>query len=213
MSEPIEKFGAFKDFVEFQDDLRDLIGPEFQPSLDKEIDHVDDIAAAYIAASTFVVVASSKSGQSFDLSPKGDPAGFVKVLDPKHIAIPDRPGNRRVDTLQNLIRDPRIALLFLVPGMGETLRVYGEAKLVRDRDLLAQMSVNGRMPQLATVVYVERLMIHCPKCIVRSGLWSETPPSPDLPGIGAVSAVHAGLSGSPEEQEAVAKNAGVLKLY
>jgi len=214
MSDITERFSKFNDIVENRSELRQVIGAVFQPSVDKVIDHIDDISAAYIAKSRFVIVASSNGAGEMELSPKGDPEGFVKVLDEKYLAIPDRPGNRRADTFENLLQHPHLALLFMVPGIGETLRVYGEARIVRDPSLLATMSVGGRAPLLATVLYVERVMIHCPKCLVRSDLWSiRDEDAPQLPSIGEVMAVHAKMVGTPDELEAQAIEAGVTKLY
>jgi len=107
-----------------------------------------------------------------DVLPKGDPAGFVQVLDEKTLAIPDRPGNNRLDTFENVLADPQIGLIFLIPGNGDTLRISGRARLVRDRALQARLAVNGKEPQLILVVAVEQAFMHCPKCIVRSRFWS-----------------------------------------
>ena len=108
------------------------------------INHIDEIAEQYINASSFIIIATEDGTGNTDVSPKGDPAGFVKILDKNHIAIPDRPGNRRLDTLQNILKNPNVAILFLVPGTGETLRVYGEARIVQDAKLLESMAINGR---------------------------------------------------------------------
>jgi PPOX class probable FMN-dependent enzyme len=126
---------------------------------------------AFIANSPFVLVASADATGELDISPKGDPAGFVRVLDDTTLAIPDRPGNRRADTFLNLLQRPQVALLFLIPGKGETLRVNGSAVIVRDPWLREQMAVDGKVPELATVVTVREAFFHCPKCFARSGVW------------------------------------------
>lgn len=214
MRDTDERFGGFEGVVETEAELRHATGPPFQPSVDKVIDHIDQICAAYIARSSFMVIASGDGAGGLDVSPKGDPAGFVRVLDRKHLAIPDRPGNRHFGTFKNILRHPRLALLFLIRGHGETLRVHGEARIVRDPALRATMAVGGRAPALATVLYVERAMIHCPKCVIRSGLWSgDATDAAGLPGIGEAMAVHAHLHGTPAEQEEDAARAGVLPLY
>lgn len=213
MDDTTAPFAAFSDVIETEEELRDFIGPAFPPTLNKVIHHIDDICAAYIAEATFVLMASSDGQGQVDISPKGDPAGFVKVLNPHYIAIPDRPGNRRLDTFTNLLKNPQLALLFMVPGMGETLRVYGQARLVRDPELLDTMAVSGRPPKLATVLHVERAMIHCPKCIMRSHLWGEDAKQPDLPNINVVMATHAHLTDPPEQQFENAKEAGMLDMY
>ena len=106
-----------------------------------------------------------------DVSPRGDPCGFVHVIDNKTLAIPDRPGNNRLDTLENILANPSVGLLFLVPGFDDTLRVNGQARLSSDPHLLAAMAVNGRMPKLAIVVEVAEVFLHCAKAFRRSGLW------------------------------------------
>jgi PPOX class probable FMN-dependent enzyme len=117
-----------------------------------------------------------------DLSPKGDPPGFVKILDNTTLAIPDRPGNRRLDTLNNLLQQPQVGLMFIVPGRGEVLRVSGTGQIVTDPDLLSTMAVVERPPRLALVVTIDEIMFHCGKSVIRSKLWS---PSewPDIQGL------------------------------
>jgi uncharacterized protein len=133
-----------------------------------------------------VVVATTGRTGHLDLSPKGDPPGFVRVLDEQTLALPDRAGNRRVDSLRNILENPSVGLIFLVPGEGETLRVGGKAAVVRDRGLRESMALNDRVPELALVITVERVFFHCGKCIVRSKLWenhrSEPPAPPRLNG-------------------------------
>tara|TARA_Y100001936_G_scaffold235412_1_gene263601 strand:+ start:6689 stop:7147 length:459 start_codon:yes stop_codon:yes gene_type:complete len=107
-----------------------------------------------------------------DLSPKGDPAGFVQILDDKTLAIPDRPGNRRLDTLHNVLEQPHVGLMFMVPGRGEVLRVSGVAQIVNDPDFLATMAIKGRPPILALVIEANEVMFHCGKSVIRSKLWS-----------------------------------------
>ena len=114
---------------------------------------------------------SSDAKGRFDLSPKGDLPGFVQVLDDRTLAIPERPGNRRADTFRNVLQNPRVGLIFIVPGKGETLRVSGTARVVRDTWLRERMAVDGRLPELALVVTVEEALIHCTKCMVRSLMW------------------------------------------
>ena len=117
-----------------------------------------------------MIASSSKDGK-MDISPKGDPPGFVRVVDENTLAIPDRPGNGRADTFRNILENPRISVYFLVPGRGETLRVNGSAQLVRDPELLEGFAVKGKPAQLAIAVNVEEAFFHCAKCVVRSNLW------------------------------------------
>ncbi len=163
----------FDDVITTEDQLREVIpAPRTSGAWDKTISLVDEHTAAFIAKCPFVLVATSDASGRMDVSPKGDPPGFVQVLDEKTIAIPDRPGNGRADSFRNILENPRIGLYFLVPGRQETLRINGGARLVRDQSLLDQMAVKGRPAQLALVVDVEEVFFHCAKCIVRSNLWA-----------------------------------------
>ena len=151
--------------------LRELSKQPSSRANNKIIDHIDEICRRFIAACPFVLVASRGADGRIDVSPKGDPAGFVAVLDEKTLAIPDRPGNHRLDTFENLLAHPEIGLLFLIPGNGDTLRVSGKGKIVRDSLLQAKLAVNGKAPNLVLTITVEEAFMHCPKCVVRSGLW------------------------------------------
>jgi uncharacterized protein len=151
--------------------LRELSKQPSSRAHNKVIDHIDEICRRFIAACPFVLVASRGADGRIDVSPKGDPPGFVAVLDEKTLAIPDRPGNHRLDTFENLLTHPEVGLLFLIPGNGDTLRVSGKGKIVRDTPLQAKLAVNGKAPNLVLIVTVEEAFMHCPKCVVRSGLW------------------------------------------
>ena len=137
----------------------------------KVTDHLTAVARRFISHSPFVVLATKAADGLIDVSPKGDPMGFVEVLDDHTIAIPDRLGNHRVDGFQNILTDPNVAILFVVPGHGDTLRLAGKAKIVRDRSLSALFAVNGREPELVLVVEVEEAFMHCSKAFIRSRLW------------------------------------------
>lgn len=153
----------------------------------KEIDHINDNYRKLIEVAPFVAIATS-GPEGLDCSPKGDPAGFVHVLDEKTIAIPDRPGNNRVDGFRNIVRDSRIALLFLIPGVGETLRVNGRASISIDPDLLRRFTINGKLPRSVILIHVETAFFHCAKAIVRSKLWDESTKidRKSLPSTGAI---------------------------
>lgn len=150
--------------------LRTLHGSPSPGAVTKVIDHVDHHARAFLERCPFVLLATRGSGGA-DCSPRGDAPGFVRVLDDSTLLIPERPGNRRADTLVNIIEDPHIALLALLPGMNETLRVNGRAWIVNDPALLAASAVNGRTPGLGLWIHVEELFMHCAKALVRSQLW------------------------------------------
>ncbi len=152
--------------------LEALYGEKMGASVIKEIDHINDGYRKLIEAAPFVAVATS-GPEGLDCSPKGDAAGFVHILDEKTLAIPDRPGNNRIDGFRNIVRDPRIALLFLIPGVGETLRVNGRGSISIDPELMQSFAVNGKLPRSVLIVHVESIYFHCSKAIVRSKLWDE----------------------------------------
>lgn len=152
--------------------LRQLY-PERTPlAVNKCLSYLDRYAAEFIARSPFLVVGTQHPDGRADVSPRGDPAGFVKVLDQETLAIPDRPGNNRLDSLANLIANPNVGLLFIIPGFDDTLRVNGRASLTTDPRLLAQMRVNDRQPTLAIVVRVAEAFMHCAKAFRRAQLWN-----------------------------------------
>ena len=165
----------FQDVVTTESELRAIIGPPNRWMTSKILTKLDKKCRRFIASSPFVVVGSTGAGGLFDVSPKGDPPGFVQVFDDFTLVVPDRRGNRRVDTLCNVLRNPHVGLIFLVPGRGETLRVFGRALIVRDEEL--RRSVAGgdhTLPEVALVVRVQRAFFHCGKCITRSRLWDLT---------------------------------------
>ena len=152
--------------------LRELLPTEgFVNTFLKVSDRLNDTAREFIALSPFIIVATKSSQGLIDVSPKGDPAGFVEVYDDKTLIIPDRLGNHRVDGFQNLLEDTNVALLFIVPGHGDTLRVAGKARIVRDAAISKRLAVNGKEPLLALVVDVEEAFMHCSKSMIRSRLW------------------------------------------
>jgi hypothetical protein len=152
------------------EELEALYDAPYGPSLVKEIDHINDAYRALIEAAPFFALATN-GPDGLDCSPRGDPAGFVRVLDEKTLVIPDRRGNNRIDSLRNLMHDPRVALLFLIPGVGETMRVIGRAKISTDPELRKSFTMNGKVPVAVLVVTVERAYFQCTKAIVRAKLW------------------------------------------
>ena len=140
-------------------------------SLAKEIDYLDEHCRAFIALSPLVVVASSDADGRLDATPRGDAPGFVAVLDDKTLVIPDRRGNNRVDTMLNLVANPKIGLLFFVPGVNETLRVNGTARVTTDAALLAPLAADGKVPNVGVMVSAEEVFFHCGKPLIRSKLW------------------------------------------
>jgi PPOX class probable FMN-dependent enzyme len=152
-------------------ELRELLGQPMERTIKKERQRLHAHDRAWIAAAPFCVLGTASTDGTMDVSPKGDPAGFVHVLDDATLAIPDRPGNRRADGFLNILRNPHVGLLFLVPGREETLRINGRARLVREAPYFDAMVVRGHRPTLAIVVEIEQIFFHCAKAFKRSSLW------------------------------------------
>jgi PPOX class probable FMN-dependent enzyme len=152
--------------------LRSLFDATHALALQKCLSSLDKHAQAFIRRSPFLCIGTQNLDGKADVSPRGDPAGFVQILDQHTLAIPDRPGNNRLDTQVNILANPCVGLLFIIPGFDDTLRVNGQASLVNDPEILKNMSVDGRIPKLAIVVRVSEVFIHCAKAFRRSHLWN-----------------------------------------
>jgi PPOX class probable FMN-dependent enzyme len=153
--------------------LRATLGGEPARLIREKIaDRLNSLTCQFVERSPFVVVASGRPDGGLDVSPRGDPAGFVRILDERTLLLPDRPGNKLADTLTNLLADDRIALLFLIPGVNDTFRINGRARIVDDPELLAASEVEGKVPQLGILVEVEEAYTQCPKAFLRSELWN-----------------------------------------
>ena len=176
-----------RDLVTSVEQLESLYGERLPTSIVKEIDHINPGYRKLIEAAPFVVVATSGPG-GLDCSPKGDAPGFVRVVDEKTLMIPDRPGNNRLDGFHNLMSDPRVALLFIIPGVGETFRVNGRAKLSVDPALRESFAVNGKPARAVMIVTVETAYFHCSKALVRSKMWDPAThiPRTSLPSTGTI---------------------------
>ena len=166
-------FHEFTNVITEETELRDVFGWPTERALNKQIERLDRHCTAIIDKGPFLLLGTSNRSGNCDVSPKGDYPGFVRVLDEKTIAIPDLPGNNRLDTLINMINNPQVGLIFMIPGMNETLRINGKVELVRDHDLLETMAYQGKLPKLAIVVHIEEVFTHCPKAFLRSKLWSD----------------------------------------
>ena len=167
-------------------ELEALYGLPAGAAVIKEIGHISDHYRAFVEASPFVIVATS-GPDGLDCTPRGDPAGFVRVVDRQTVMLPDRRGNNRLDTLRNLVHDPRIALLFLIPGEGRTLRINGRAVIDTDPALCASFTMEGKVPRSVIVVTAERVYTQCPKALIRSKLWNPAAHAdPGLPSTGAM---------------------------
>ena len=154
------------------DDLRTFYGEPSELARHKVLPRLDHHCRAFIARSPFLVLGTADAQGNQDVSPRGDPPGFVTVMPDGRLAIPDRPGNRRVDSLTNIAVNPKVALLFMVPGFDETVRVNGRAEITRDPALLQQLAVQGRPALAAILVEVEEAFFHCAKALIRSALWN-----------------------------------------
>ena len=153
-------------------ELRDIIGTPTELVRAKLADRLNELTRQFIERSPFVCVATSGRDGGVDVSPRGDPPGFVRALDDRTLLLPERPGNRLADTLINLLSDPRIALLFLIPGVGDTFRVNGTAVITDDRDLLEASAVDGKAPRLGILISVREAYTQCAKALMRSDLWN-----------------------------------------
>ena len=187
----------FKEQITTEEELQALIGTPSELASRKVIASLDDHCRTFIAQSPFIILSTSSSSGKCDASPRGDAPGFIQVLDEKHLLIPERPGNRRTDSMRNILANPHVGLLLIIPGLEETLRINGKACLVRDPSLLERMAVNGRTPLVGIGVEVEECFLHCAKAIKRSGLWTpETWPAADsLPSPAHMLADHARIPG------------------
>lgn len=201
--------------VTTEDEIRAVIEGEFESQIGKIIDHIDDLCGAWIERSTFLTLATVSADGKVDVSPKGDPAGFVKVLDEKTLAIPDRPGNHRFDSLRNILETGRIGLVFLVPNRNEVVRVNGGARLVRDLAIRELMAIKGRVPEFAILVDVEEAFYHCGKAVIRSQLWApeKAEPVDGLPTYGEALVKHGHLARTVEAMQAVCISNEETRLY
>lgn len=172
-------FEAFTEFVTSAEELRQIVGTPGPLALKKELGKLDDHMRKFIANSPFLVMGTYGADGACDVSPRGDAPGFVQVLDEQTLVIPDRAGNKRVDNMQNILATGRVGLIFFVPAMGETLRVNGRARLVRDPAIMERMTANGKRPLLGIAVAVEQCFLQCAKAVIRSKLW-EPHERPDL---------------------------------
>ncbi len=206
----------FSDIVRSEAELRALMGePIAPPVVEKTLSSLDRHCRAFISRAPFVLIASSDSKGRMDISPKGDAPGFVRVLDSDTLVIPDRPGNQRFDTFSNLFQSPRIGLIFLIPGKGETLRISGRAELVCDTPVLESMTANGKTPNLAIAVHVEEAFFHCAKSIIRSRLWlpEHWPSLEGLPTLAETMKDAAAIPAPLEAVEALIKDDEDKRLY
>lgn len=154
-----------------EDALRDLIGEPSALVRAKVLDRLNDLTRQFVERSPFLCLATSGADGTCDVSPRGDPAGFVRVLDERTLLLPDRPGNRLADSHRNILQNPHVALLFMIPGVPDTFRVNGRATIVTDPELLERSAVEGRVPKLGLRIEIDEAYTHCPKAFLRAQLW------------------------------------------
>ena len=201
--------------IDTHEALRDLIGETKPRTRQKILDHLDEHARNLIAHSPFVLLATSAPDGRCDVSPRGDPAGSVLVLDEKTLVLADRPGNKLIDSFRNIVDNPHAGLLFLVPGMNETLRVNGRARLVSDAPFFDSLVVQGKRPRLAVVVEVEELYMHCAEAFLRSSLWDPAtwPDRSSLPSLGTILRDQMSLPISADELDADLTERALTQQY
>jgi hypothetical protein len=191
--------------IDSLESLRTLYRPPSERAVRKQLDRLDAHCRKFISLSPFLVMASADGGGQLDASPRGGEPGFVKVLDERTVLIPDAPGNNRLDSLENLIRNPGLGLLFMIPGVDETLRINGKASLKTDEVLLDLCANERRRPPLVISVAVREVYLHCAKALMRSKLWDPAMKRERsvLPSLGQMLKDQLGLPGEPESTEAM----------
>jgi len=189
------KLTRFQDVVSSEEELRAILGYPNRVVANKAISYLDHHCRDFIAQSPLLLMATADASGACDVSPRGDGPGLALILDQQHLVIPERPGNRRMDSLRNILENPQIGLIFLIPGLEETLRVNGRASIIKDQQLLKQMEYRGHVPALGIGVQVEECYVHCAKALKRSQLWNpEAWPDQDtLPDVARMMADHANL--------------------
>lgn len=205
----------FKNVIKTRDELRSVMSEPSDRVTRKILKSLDKHCGTFIGRSPFMLLATADANGNTDVSPKGDPIGFVKIVDKQTLAIPDRLGNNRADSMENILQNPNVGLIFLIPGKSETLRISGKACIVRDKDLRDSMAVKGRSPELVIIVDVNEAFFHCSKCMIRSKLWKPEH-WPDLDGLPrlAETMVDAGkLELSEDEMHKIVVNDEIERLY
>ena len=202
-------------FIQSHDELRSVYKPAYENAVRKELPRLEYHSRNFLSRCPFVLIGSQDKNGNADVTPKGDKPGFVKVLDDITIAIPDRPGNNRLDTFENIIENPAVGLIFIIPGMNEALRMFGEARLTVDEDLRNACAVDGRPALSVMVVKIRSHYMHCAKAFMRSQLWMpETwAPRSDMPTLGQIVRDQMELSQSTEELDAGLAEAYRVSLW
>jgi PPOX class probable FMN-dependent enzyme len=196
----------FKDVVNSEEEIRSLIGYPSELGKNKTIDYLDLHCKEFISLSPMLFISTSDDNGLCDVSPRGDAPGFVHILDEKRFIIPERPGNRRIDSMRNILKNPKVGLIFVIPGLEETLRINGCARIIKDKEILNLMQVNGKIPLLGIGVLVEECFIHCAKAFMRSRLWDQESwvDKNKLPNPALIVSKHASKLGKTEKEVSAA---------
>jgi PPOX class probable FMN-dependent enzyme len=201
--------------VEDEGSLRTLLGPPSERAIGKQRVALDEHCRAFVAASPFLLMSTSGAGGTCDVSPRGDAPGFVLPLDDRTLAIPERPGNRRVDSLRNVLVNPHVGVLFMVPGAEETLRVNGRARIVREAPWMDRLAVQGKRPALAVLLEIEEAFFHCAKAFRRSRIWQPEswPARGALPSLGTILRDQMGLDRTGAEVDCELEETYAKTMY
>lgn len=201
--------------IQSSSDLRDVAQMPSHYVDHKVIDHIDDLSRRFIAAATLAIVSSTRPDGILDVTPRGDPPGFVRILNENLMAIPDRPGNNRMDTFENIFENQNIGIIFIIPGHRDTLRVSGKGAVVQDSELAQATAINGRKAGLTLLVRVERVLCHCPKAFVRGKVWQSDawPDTTNVPTLAEMMVAHGEIAETVSEVDAVVMNDGKTRLY
>lgn len=193
---------TWKEKIESEEELRSMMGESSELVKRKVITYLDEHCQDFISRSPFLVISTADKFGNTDVSPRGDQPGFALILDDKHLVVPERPGNKRMDTMRNILTNPKVGLLFIIPGLGEALRVNGHASLVKDEALMERMAVNSKRPLIGIGIEVEECFIHCAKAMKRSGLWEPETWSPKetLPNAAKILLAHSKIPNKTEEE-------------
>ena len=196
-------------------EIKEIYGEPMERTIKKQLPRLEKHSRAFIALSPFIVMATCDAEGRCDASPKGDAPGFVRVIDDETLLIPDRLGNNRVDSIGNILQHPRIGLIFIVPGIRETLRVNGRAQITVDPALLGPTAVNGKLPRSGILVTAEEVYFHCGKALIRSDLWNPAKhvARTDFPSLGVVIADQIGQTVEPVEAERATEESYRTRLY
>ncbi len=197
----MERLDIRQHMVQSMDEIRALIGTPHEAVVKKSISMIDEQAKSYISLSPLIFIATSDGQGTCDVSPRGDEPGFVHIANTGQLVIPDRPGNRRADTLSNILNYPHAGLLFIIPGMEEILRVNGRAAVIKEHPILEELKFKGKPAVLGIVVDVEECFIHCPRALKQSGIWeSDRWPAPEsLPSANEIFLAHLRINGYKAE--------------